>query len=461
MYVIPLVILIVVLIIVKKRQDAQGTDQPTKKSAAKTKGKQRKAKVSNTKTVARPTQEVEDTIAAPTAEQPISNDLRNNIEGLIKDRNFFAAEAKINQALKQNNAQHELYLLLLDIHISQKDDFAIDQLLSHIRSLELDKILEQAEVKLNNDTSKSSDELISFTPDSSFNQKPEPTPAPIAKVNQDAAFESLFATDIHAKVEPTEEFSAPPLEQPKAVFEPENSANKEIETLEFDVSNISQAASEVSEPASLPLEEIQPLDFTFSLSTQESTQQEATIVSENIESVAETHDFTLDFSVAEAEVSSEKPQETITATQVETTPTNFVRELEFSLDFPEEPIKETTQELNLEFEAPAIEVEAPTTLTNVADIEFRPSSSKSNELSFAEETPLISSAPTHSIQDPLLQSFPDLSKINEIELNLDLAKTYIQLGAYDAAREILLEGDADYTSTQREVAEQLLNQIAS
>jgi FimV-like protein len=46
-------------------------------------------------------------------------------------------------------------------------------------------------------------------------------------------------------------------------------------------------------------------------------------------------------------------------------------------------------------------------------------------------------------------------------LNLDLAKTYIQLGAYDAAREILLEGDADYTSTQREVAEQLLNQIAS
>ena len=427
MYVIPLVILIVVLIIVKKRQDAQGTNQPTKKSAVKTKGKPRKAKVSHTKNVARPTQKVEDSIAAPAAEQPISNDLRYNIEGLIKDRNFFAAEAKINQALKQNNAQHELYLLLLDIHISQKDDFAIDQLINHIRSLELEKILQQAEAKVAENAQSSSHEFIAFTPESNFHKKADPIPEQTNKVNQDDAFDSLFETDILSKVEPTQEFIKLTTEQPKAVFEAENPVNKEIETLEFDVSNISQIASEVSAPAPLPVEDIQPLDFTFSLSDQESTQQETPI-----------------------------------ETQAETAPTNFAHEVEFSLELPKELDNTPPKKLNLEFEAPTTEVEAPTaTITNVADIEFRPNSSTSNELSFVEETPLFSAAPTHSNQDPLLQSFPDLSKINEIELNLDLAKSYIQLGAYDAAREILLEGDADYTSTQREVAEQLLNQIAS
>ena len=55
---------------------------------------------------------------------PLSAETRKKIEGLIQERNFFAAEAQINQALNRDNSQHELYLLLLDIHILQKDDFA-------------------------------------------------------------------------------------------------------------------------------------------------------------------------------------------------------------------------------------------------------------------------------------------------------------------------------------------------
>src|SRR5690606_33030074 len=51
------------------------------------------------------------------------------------------------QALNRDNSQHELYLLLLEIHILQKDEFAISQLLNHIRSLHLDDILEKAEAK--------------------------------------------------------------------------------------------------------------------------------------------------------------------------------------------------------------------------------------------------------------------------------------------------------------------------
>ena len=40
-----------------------------------------------------------------------------------------------------------MYLLLLDIHILQKDEFATKQLINHLRSLELDEILEQALAK--------------------------------------------------------------------------------------------------------------------------------------------------------------------------------------------------------------------------------------------------------------------------------------------------------------------------
>ncbi len=41
--------------------------------------------------------------------------------------------------------------------------------------------------------------------------------------------------------------------------------------------------------------------------------------------------------------------------------------------------------------------------------------------------------------DPLVQSFPQLNEVNEIHLNLELAEQYIQLGAFEAAREILVE----------------------
>ncbi|MFX3966646.1 hypothetical protein ACJBYY_11780, partial [Streptococcus suis] len=74
------------------------------------------------------TQVVEDVIAKK-ATTPLATDLRNKIEGQIRDRNFFSAEAQINQALNKDNSQHELYLLLLDIHLLQKDEFAISQLL--------------------------------------------------------------------------------------------------------------------------------------------------------------------------------------------------------------------------------------------------------------------------------------------------------------------------------------------
>lgn len=58
------------------------------------------------------------------------------------------------------------------------------------------------------------------------------------------------------------------------------------------------------------------------------------------------------------------------------------------------------------------------------------------------------------------ESFPELLSINDAQLNLDLAEKYIELGAYDSARQ-LLNGTQDYTSAQREQSENLLSRIAS
>ena len=140
-YVIPLVILIIVLIVFKKRQDAQESDK------AKTKTVKAKKPGSASKAAPQRTKVVEPVGVTKKSATPLSAETRKKIEGLIQERNFFAAEAQINQALNRDNSQHEFYLLLLDIHILQQDDFAITQLINHIRVLKIDEILSQAEEK--------------------------------------------------------------------------------------------------------------------------------------------------------------------------------------------------------------------------------------------------------------------------------------------------------------------------
>src|SRR5690606_19843883 len=106
-YVIPLLILIIVLIVVKKRQDAQESDK------AKTKTVKAKTPRSASKTAPKKPNQVEPVGVAKKSATPLSAETRKKIEGLIQERNFFAAEAQINQALNRDNSQHELYLLLL------------------------------------------------------------------------------------------------------------------------------------------------------------------------------------------------------------------------------------------------------------------------------------------------------------------------------------------------------------
>ncbi len=437
-YVIPLVILIIVLIVVKKRQDAQESDK-TKTVKAKKPGTASKSTSQRTKVV-------EPAGVVKKSATPLSAETRKKIGGLIQERNFFAAEAQINQALNRDNSQHELYLLLLDIHILQKDEFAISQLINHVRSLELENILAQAEVKKREfeNSSVAVQDTIDFP-----SAEPQTPPVQESKPSTDA-FADLVATPASNE----QAFDALQQElqpsKPAAVAEPV----PDIQPLEFNFEPKIPAAEPVKTEEASPVSD-NSVEFDLQMNTAE-TQTAPTAATES----APVLDFKL-----ELEPSVSLETESAPATTEEIQPLDF----SFSLDTPT-PAAEKTAEPATEFDLSSLDIATPATETpaatetsgldfNLDNVEVVKEAPVSTGVNFEIPTaPVTSTTDQH---DPLVQSFPELMEVNEADLNLELAQQYIQLGAYAAAREVIAEREAEYTAAQRQQADQLLNQIAS
>ena len=423
-YVIPFILLLVVAIVLKKREASKEAEPKTQKAvAAKNKAK----KTTSSKKSPQQTQVVEDVVAKK-ATTPLATDLRNKIEGQIRDRNFFSAEAQINQALNKDNSQHELYLLLLDIHLLQKDEFAISQLLNHLRSLELDDILAQAEAKKSDydQLHQNSRDTIEFKPTEIAPSAPKPVEA-----TNTADFDALMSSNnpVQASVvEPVQDIK--PLDFDTSAFTTTTTAQPEpsieVQSLEFDISSLNTPTAEPAKPA----EERKPLDFG-SLSLESTPAQPAETAAADIQPL--DFSFNLD-----------------TAPEVETSPLAADERPEFTFDFSSESTAEAAKD------TPAFSFD--TVSSSEAIVEETPAVGTSN-LSFSLE----STAPANTVDqsDPLVQSFPQLSEVNEIHLNLELAEQYIQLGAFQAAREILVEQEPNYSTEQRQQVEQLLSRIAS
>lgn len=468
LYVIPFILLLVIAVVLKKREASKQTEQ-----TPKTKSK----KVTSTKKSPQKTQIVESSVVAKKKTTPLAADVCSKIEALIREKNFFSAEAQINQALNKDNSQHELYLLLLDIHILQKDEFAISQLINHLRSLELDDFLEQALAKkaaydqesvtpAPNHEIVNAKDTIEFKPSSTVAKAAEPAvaetkntaafdalmsdAAPAATKN-DLAFDQLQQESRSAQPEvvkeikpldfnsaslntaPKAEIAATPVEEIKpldfsnlsldSVAEAATAPAEEIKPLDFNNFKLDPAPVAETKPEAAPVQEIQPLDFSFSLDTATTGQAETEKAASIEPTVEEKPEFNFDFSVTETPVA-----ETKVATE-EITPS---LELDFNLESAS-----TVEE-------PAVEV-AP---AKAACLNFDISN-------------ISSSAAKADKNDPLVQSFPELIEVNEINLNLELAQQYIQLGAFESARELLAEQEAGYTPEQRQQADHLRNQIAS
>lgn len=437
-YVIPFILLLVIAIFLKKREASKEAELSNKKTAAPAKTSAKKTTTS--KKVAQKSVPVKEVVPTPQHSTPVPVKIQTNIENLIKERNFFAAEAQINQALKRDNSLHGLYLLLLDIHLQQKDEFAVDQLLNHLRSLELDDILSQAEAKKASHAhediaEKSANEVATATPSSlDFT-------APVSTPNQTASFDQLqheLTSNKTAEPEAALEFDTSSLNFSPAAApvvekaaEPEDKA--ESAGLDFNFSLDSTAteakteASEITaEPSASPAEEVKPLDFTFDLTpspAETTAAPETTTPESTISEVAAVEPPSLDFNFS--------TPESAPAVEAKAEPAP-----DFNFTFDSTPAAETKLQPTTEPEiiaAPSISLEPAATFVGT-DVD---------------------------LNDPLVKSFPDLSQVDEIQLNLDLASQYVELGAYDAAKALLSEQGANYSAEQRQRADQLLNRIAS
>lgn len=435
-YVIPFVLLLVVAIVLKKREAGKEADKaPKKTAAARTKSKattsKQKAALKNESHVAE----------APTANQKqvtqLSTELKKQIQDLIRDRNYFAAEAQINQALNKDSSQHELYLLLLDIHLQQKDEFAIGQLFNHLRSLELEDTLAQAEQKkaayeaehtsavettaLQSETSASSTQSTTQTQTThSFDFDALIQDTTSKNANEQATSDTTAAAD-----QPLEfkSFSlAPETNEPSPATTEEPSAQPLQFSLDDTPLKSADAPAEVPQNEDKPLEkELKDLEFSFNLDP-------APKVESSPEPVAAPAEDTVE----------EKP------------------EFKFSFDLEQSPPAETTTQ---------IEEEAPTALPALS-FDLDPSdraATPSIPVDNAEPATFVTAVAQEeaNLEDPLVQSFPELGQISETTLDLDLAEQYIQFGSYDAARQLLAANSHKFSTEQQHRAEQLRNQIAS
>ncbi|WP_335953078.1 FimV domain-containing protein [Acinetobacter higginsii] len=411
-----LVIVLIVAIVLKKRESNQA-NTASKKGASKTTKKAATRSASRT-TLVREEQEP----AAPPTTTAISESLRQKLEQQIQSGNFQSAEAQINQALKQDNSQHELYLFLLDIHLKQKDDLAIDQLIKHIHALKLEDIAQAAEAKHREYEQNKQPDSIEFNLAShSFQQTPTSEP----QVQSNAAdFDALVQTPAAQSFDDLQSEYAAPTEEAKPV-----EAAPEVQPLDFNFS-FEQKPADEAVPVQSPVEtseskEQQPLEFSFNLEPTPPSIEEA-----------KTEDLKpeLDFKFTSLELASQPVAEKAP-----------VEEAAPSLDFNFEPtVEKTEQPAPLETTTFSFDIAEP------AAVETQP------ELI----TPAATPAAAITVHDPLAQSFPDLQQLDEAQLNLELAEQYIELGAYDSARELLKNNQA-FNAEQQQRSENLLNKIAS
>lgn len=407
-----LVVVLVVAVVLKKRGDNQG-NTASRKGASKT------AKTAATKKVSRTTLAREEQEAAPQSTSPIPDSLRQKLEQQIQSGNYQTAEAQINQALKQDNTQHELYLFLLDIHLAQRDDFAADQLIKHVHALKLEEIARAAEAKHREYERNRQPDSIEFSP-SHFQQPHTPAASPVQ--NNTADFDALVQTPAKQSFDDLQSEYSTPAEQEKPA-EPV----PEVQPLDF---NFSFEQKESAEPSpvteTVETKEQQPLEFSFNLET--GTTSPAIEESKIIESKPE-----LNFDLSSLEVSSNQAE-----TKSEDIPAP-------SLDFNFEPF-----ENKLETPPAAEKTEFTFDVTETV-IQTEPATA------FIEPAP---QAPTTG-NDPLAQSFPDLQQLDEAQLNLELVEQYIELGAYESARELLKNSQTLLNAEQQQHSEKLLNKIAS
>ncbi|WP_216070620.1 hypothetical protein [Acinetobacter oleivorans] len=429
LYVIPFIILLVVAVIFKKRENSQKQEATSPKTVNKKTNKKANSKSSKSSREKSKVNVVEDILPPVPQSTPVPEAVRQKIQQLIQEKQYSAAEAQVNQALKKDNTQHALYLLLLEVHIAQKDEFAITQLISHIRSLALNEIATQAETRQKEYESSRQPDAIDF-PQAQTYEEPKNAPDTTAQFDQlttsssETSFDDLQKDYTPVKQEPAVEVK--PLE---FNFSLEKTAATETNSQSVHEPEVSTSQQVLEVSSSQETNELADLEFSFDLAplheTKEKTQ--AVEVKADQENSVNALDFNLDLNTSSSETKSvEQAPSLDELTLVEQAPLEAasIASLEFSID---EPVLVTAPEIETQNHIEAVNEEATQT----------------------------------QIEDPLLDAFPELKQLDENELDLQLAEQYIKLGAYPAAHALLASNEQKFNTEQQQRAKNLLNRIAS
>jgi len=303
LYVIPFIILLVVAVVLKKRENGQKQETTSPKSISKKSGKKASGKSSKSSREKSKANVVEEVAPALPQSSPVPEAVRQNIQQLIQEKQFSAAEAQVNQALKKDNTQHELYLLLLEVHIAQKDEFAIQQLISHIRSLALNEIAIKAEARQKEYESSRQPDAIDF-PQAKAHEEPQ------AISDTTAQFDQLTTSSSETSFDDLQKDYTPVKQEPAVEVEPlefnfsfEKTATTENTSQPVDEPEVStsQQVSEVS--SSQETNELADLEFSFDLAPQHETENktQAVEVKADQESSINALDFNLDLNPSSSE----------------------------------------------------------------------------------------------------------------------------------------------------------------
>ncbi|WP_225995800.1 hypothetical protein [Acinetobacter oleivorans] len=429
LYVIPFIILLVVAVIFKKRENSQKQEATSPKTVNKKTNKKANSKSSKSSREKSKVNVVEDTLPPVPQSTPVPEAVRQKIQQLIQEKQYSAAEAQVNQALKKDNTQHALYLLLLEVHIAQKDEFAITQLIGHIRSLALNEIATQAEIRQKEYESSRQPDAIDF-PQAQTYEEPKNIPDTTAQFDQlttsssEASFDDLQKDYTPVKQEPAVEVK--PLEF-NFSFEKTAATETTSQSVHEPEVSTSQQVPEVS--SSQETNELADLEFSFDLAPPHETEKktQAVEVKADQENSVNALDFYLDLNPSSSDTKSvEQAPSLDELTLVEQAPLEAasIASLEFSID---EPVLVTAPEIETQNHIEAVNEEVTQT----------------------------------QIEDPLLDAFPELKQLDENELDLQLAEQYIKLGAYPAAHALLASNEQKFNTEQQQRAKNLLNRIAS
>ena len=362
--------------------------------------------------------------AAPAArEQPAEpkielNNLLTQLTLLINDKEFSKAEASINRHLKQDSSLHDLYLKLADIYHAQEDDFAIKKLLDTLQKANLNEVYQR--VYNEHETFKANQakaQALAATqkaPDY-YEYTPSSTSAPTTSLDNTSSFDSLASEDTASSNHL--EFANLAMDIP---------TKTEDNTLSFDSLTTQEPAPATDSPS---------LDFNLASPTPTPVQESPTL------------DFNLSTPVAEAPVAEPSLDFKFDAPSATPEPATETQDFNFNIEQP--AVETSAPAANLDF---SLETSAPTTSNDSLSFNLAPEP----EVAPAETTETTSYA---DINDPIVQSFAELSVTDPVELDIELAEQYIRLGANDAAK-ALLQAHSSLSSDQSAKVEILLQKIA-